>query len=60
MKNKEQNPIDALTQKALFVCAIIVIGLLTVIAINGFKIRELDEKIIENQKELIQLQIFGS
>ena len=55
MKNKEHNTIDALTQKAILVCAVLIIGLLTVIAINGFKIRELDEKIIENQKELMQI-----
>ncbi len=60
MKNKEQTSINTLIKKAILVCAVLIIGLLTVIAINGFKIRELDEKIIENQKELIQLQIFGS
>ncbi len=58
--NKEHKIIDALTQKAILVCAVLIIGLLVIITVNGFKIRELDEKIIENQKELIQLQIFGS
>ena len=56
--NKENKIIDALTQKAILVCAVFIICLLVIITINGFKIRELDEKIIENQKELIQMQIY--
>lgn len=54
-KNKD---IDHET-KFLLVCAVIIAALLSIIAVNSFKIHEQNKKMLENQKELLTLQITG-